>query len=157
MSRKYLVLTGIVLALALICMYIVIEHHEPLDSAVGSGVHIYTDKESYVIGEIVTFGIANEGNETAEFFFEGTGKIMKKEKGGWRMIHADVQPQYAYESTWSLDPGKKTGDIDVEHDECRWDTGKHHDLTPGRYAIMWAGSVNETLYIFMKEFTLKNA
>lgn len=152
-----LVGTGIVLSLALICMYIVIVHHEPLNSAVGSGVHIYTDKESYVIGEIVTFGIANEGNETAEFYYEGTGVIMKKEEEGLRRIHADVQPQYAWESTWNLHPGKKTGDIDVEHDECRWDTGKHHDLTPGRYAIVWAGSVNETLYIFMKEFTLKNA
>ena len=149
MSRKHLVLTGIVLASVLICMYIVIEHHEPLDSAVGSGVHIYTDKESYIIGEIVTFGIANEGTAGFSYSYDLPGEIVKKEKGEWRRLHADVQPQYACDAAWNLHPGKKTGDIDVEHDECRWDTGKHLNLTPGRYAIAWGG--------MMKEFTIKKA
>jgi hypothetical protein len=160
MSRKYLVLAGIVIAFVLICMYIV--YRAPLDSAVDSGVHVYTDKESYVIGDIVTFGIANDGTETVKFYHGGPWELQKKENEKWIKIGT----QGGYDAVWALRPGTKTGDIDGMGKEWRWDTsGKHRGtgvmvrdkITPGQYRILFSGTINGTGHVFIKEFTIENA
>ncbi|MEA2033118.1 MAG: hypothetical protein U9N41_06000 [Euryarchaeota archaeon] len=189
MSRKYLVLIGIVLASVLVCTYIVIEHHEPLNSAVDYAVHVdtgkkvhldvhvYTDKESYVIGDIVTFGIANDGNKTVMFSYGGPWEIHKEEKGEWIRIG---MAEFGIDAEWRLRPGKKTGDPNVDEDESKWDTsGKHRhnktdaairgNITLGRYRIVYSGIISDSgdsddfqnwrqkRYLFIKEFALQNA
>ena len=175
MSRKYLVLAGIVIALVLICMYIVIEHHVPLDSAVDYGVHVYTDKESYVIGDIVTFGIANDGNKTVTFPYGGPWELQKKEKEEWIKIGV---AECGTDAEWRLRPGEKTGDPNVMDDEYKWDTsGKHRhtsigaatqgNITLGHYRIVSYGIISDSdnfqnidwqnRHLFIKEFTIENA
>jgi hypothetical protein len=161
MSRKYLVLAGIVIALVLICMYIV--YRAPLDSAVDYGVHVYTDKESYVIGDIVTFGIANDGTETVKFYHGAPWELQKKENGEWIQIGSHC----GYDVEWALSPGTKTGDPNVLDDEYKWDTsGKHRggagvevwgNITPGQYRIVSYGVINDTGHLFIKEFTIEAA
>ncbi len=156
MNRRYLVLAGIVIAMILMGVYVVIEHYavkgvyvHPLEQSIDrchtvEGVYVYTDKESHVIGDIITFGIANEGNKTIVFPW-GSPWELQKESG------ESIAVGGGYEAFWRLKPGQRTGDPRVMNKEYKWDTS---DLTPGRYRIVFYDADD---HVFIKEFTIKNS
>ncbi len=160
MNSRYLVLAGIVIAMILMGVYVVIEHYAVKEVYVYSlqqsidrchtveGVYVYTDKESYVIGDIITLGIANEGNKTIVFPWGTPWELQKKENGEWISLGARGA---GYDAFWRLKPGQRTGDPRVMDKEYKWDTS---DLTPGRYRIVFYDADD---HVFIKEFTIKNS
>ncbi len=135
-----------------------------LDPSRQSGVRIFKSAESICNGDVLTFGLINEGNSTIIFGGGDPFWIQFDYNGTW----GDIFDGGGTQGFWRLTPGNKTGRKWKFSDDGGWATlyefynksGPLQEFTirPGLYRIIFLGRDYETNEHFniSTEFTIKD-